>query len=297
MAEPLLPATRSFDYSTASKPFTAVRLGVDHPVTVLVPAPDAIVERPFIGRESLMRNCRAAWFAAGDAPPLHFRLIGPPGVGKNELVYALAREEGRPLYILQGHDELTPEDIACTARIVGDGRVEYVGSPLLAAMLAGGICFVDEIGKIPPRALSLLSSVLDNRRSLTSVLAGFTVSAHPSFRFCAAMNDADASSSGLPGYIDERLRPLFRVGYPTATDLIAIVEARAAHAGEHLLDDFKRWMALQATPLSPRQALQIVSFAARLLEQSGPAHAGDVIERSAHLVRGSSPGGTDDAAR
>ena len=42
---------------------------------------------------SLLGKCLAAWLIDGGEGPLHFRLVGPPGVGKNELVYYLAREE------------------------------------------------------------------------------------------------------------------------------------------------------------------------------------------------------------
>lgn len=274
--------------SSLARRFTLVHLGEGHQVPVLLPEPDTLPARPLVGRDGLLRDCRAAWLAAPSETPLHFRLTGPPGVGKNEVVYALARAEGRPLFVLQGHEELMPEDLACTGRIVGDGRVEYVGSPLLAAMLRGGVCFLDEIGKVPPRALSLLASVLDDRRSLTSILAGFTVTAAPEFRFCAAMNDSDAATSGLPGFIDERLRPVFRVGYQTANELLAIVESRADSGARPLLERFKLWLARQERPLSPRQALQIVSLAVRLLDghASRPGGADDVIARAAALIAG-----------
>jgi MoxR-like ATPase len=131
-------------------------------------------------------------------------------------------------------------------------------------MITGGICFIDEIGKITPKALSLLASVLDDRQSLTSVLAGFTVTAAPEFRFCAALNDADAAMNGLPGFLDERLRPVFRLTYPDADELLQIVATRVPAATAALLDRFKRRLAERRRPLSPRQALKVVSFAARL---------------------------------
>ena len=250
-----------------SRSFAPYTLGGDHPVPVLLPAPDEVPARRFVGRSDLLARCQAAWFEGG-GDPLHFRLCGPPGVGKNELVYELSRLRSQPLYPIQGHEELTPEDLACTARIAGGQRIEYIGSPLLAAMLRGGICFFDEIGKVPCRSLSLLASVLDDRRSITSVLAGFTVRAHPHFRFCAAMNDADAATSGLPGFVDERLRPAFTMGYPPPSEAVAIASLRHGACPSHLLDAFRNWASRQ-TDLSPRRAVGLLNYLERQHRMSG----------------------------
>lgn len=272
--------------SPASKEFKPHHFGTENPVRVLLPEPDFIPVRPFVGREELVSQCIAAWLDLDGLGSLHFRLVGPPGVGKNELVYFLSREiEKKPLYVMHGHEELTPEDIACTARVTRDHGVEYVGSPLLAAMVKGGICFFDEIGKVPSRSLSLLASVLDDRRTLTSVLAGFTERAHPDFRFCAAMNDADAATYGLPGYIDERLRPAFKLDYPPAEEVMQIVANAVTSATRTLLEAFRSWM-IERGQISPREALILVRFAAQLYRQSGASGltaeaAHDLLERAA----------------
>lgn len=252
-----------------SKEFRPYHFGKENPVTVLLPEPDFIPTRAFVGREELIEQCMAAWLDLDGEGALHFRLVGPPGVGKNELVYHLAREvEKKPLYIMHGHEELTPEDIACTARITKDHGVEYVGSPLLAAMVRGGICFFDEIGKVPSRSLSLLASVLDGRRTITSVLAGFTERAHADFRFCAAMNDADAATYGLPGYIDERLRPAFKMTYPPIEEVMEIVGTGVMRSTHVLLDCFRSRIA-HREDLSPREALILIGYATRLHRQQG----------------------------
>jgi Cdc6-like AAA superfamily ATPase len=84
--------------------------------------PQVVPSRDFVGREQELRLCRAAFGVNSDnrfdvnMHPLHFRLEGPPGVGKNELVYELARQlattENLEFYSIQGHEEMTPEDLS-----------------------------------------------------------------------------------------------------------------------------------------------------------------------------------------
>jgi len=266
---------------TASR-FCAFEVAAFNELPLLLPQPTPVPNWPLVGYEDVLSRCRSAWAALPGCAPLHFRLVGPPGVGKNQLVYALARAEGKPLYIIQGHDELMPEDLACCARLNDQNRVQYVASPLLAAMVRGGICFFDEIGKVPPRSLSLLASVLDDRRSLTSLLAGVTVHAHSEFRFCAALNDSDATG-GLPAFVDERLRPCFVLDYPAIEQLMQIVAARFPAASSELLNALRKHVANDSRT-SPRQALSILTYASRLHgphEDLSPAMAAQLIAEAA----------------
>ena len=107
----------------------------------------------------------------------------PPGVGKNEIVYQLARElaasENLPFYSIQGHEEMTPEDLSLL--VVPDQSkglemtLRLQASPLATALVEGGLFFFDEINRVPGRALSPLASVLDDRRSLYSAITGITI--------------------------------------------------------------------------------------------------------------------------
>lgn len=261
------------------------------PVTLLLPAADQPPAHSLLGNEDLVTKCRAAWLSTSDGDPLSFRLYGPPGVGKNEVVYEVVRSLGREIHIICGHEEMTPEDLAISARVTSDNRVEYVASPLVAAMLQGGVCFFDEITRVPARSLSVLGSVLDTRRTINSVLAGVSVTAHPDFRFCAALNDADLTTSSLPPQIDERIRPAFRMDHPSVGDLIRIVRSRAPAVEGRLLDRFREWAVARVdqSPLSPRVALTIVEFAARLHREQGSrrltvARADQLIESAAQAV-------------
>jgi MoxR-like ATPase len=229
--------------------------------------------KKFVGREKELALCRAAWGCNSEGtafearPPLSFRLEGPPGVGKNEIVYELARSLGKNLYIMHGHEEYTPEDLALVL-VPGDHQFEFrlQGSPLAAALRFGGLCFFDEINRVPPRALSPLASVLDSRNRLDSAMAGIGISprteVRSDFRFCCAMNPAgDAVSSSLPQYIDERTLPVIRVEYPDADELFEIVQANLAPP-KPLWDAFQEWYSDQKRKeMSARQALSLIQYA------------------------------------
>jgi MoxR-like ATPase len=176
--------------------------------------PNTKIMSSFVGRELEMELIMASWIAGSDTLPLSPVLVGEPGVGKNRIVYELARFTGRDLYIFQGHEDITAEDLACTVRFSDDtaNLMEYVLSPLVCAMIKGGIFFLDEIGKIRPRALALLVSVLDERRYIDSTLLCERVFAHPGFRFIAATNTGEIGM--LPEFIRSRMRPVIKIGHP-----------------------------------------------------------------------------------
>jgi MoxR-like ATPase len=232
--------------------------------TVRLPDPAIIPSPAPVARDDLLKCALAAWLQLDDLAPLNFRLYGPPGAGKNALVYHLAQTLEKPLYIINGHQELGPEDIACAATMTSQQIIEYIASPLFAAMHRGGICFFDEIGKAPTAALDPLASVLDDRRSLTSVLAGIHLRAHPDFLFCAALNQNEEEGLGLPDFIDERTRPAIKVGYPTRPILEQIVRAQLPMVADTW---FKLFVELFPEEMSPRTANKLLGYAYRLAVQ------------------------------
>lgn len=170
----------------------------------------------FIERPEILEIISAAWMGGPNSLPLSPILVGPPGIGKNELVYELMKRMPvkRELYIFQGHEDVTAEDLACTVRFSdsSERKLDYILSPVSTAIIKGGILFIDEIGKIRPRALSLLVSVLDDRRYIDSNLLGERLFAHKDFRFIAATNNADRVDKFLPDFISSRMRPLIFIG-------------------------------------------------------------------------------------
>jgi MoxR-like ATPase len=240
---------------------------------VMLSRPFKVPASEMIGRQEQLNMILASWIAGGTSPPLSPLLIGEPGTGKNRLVYECAKLCKNELYIFQGHDDVTPEDFACAVRFSDDPdrKMDYILSPLATAMLEGGICFVDEIAKVRPRALALLASVLDERRYLDSTLLGERVYAHPGFRFIAATNTADTEDNILPDFIQSRLRPVIPVGYPSSEEIRKIIESRHGileQDNQSVFDCFWRMWRGQCgdKPPSPRDVLAVFGLALNLSE-------------------------------
>lgn len=260
--------------------------------------PVSVPQRDFIGREEELMLCKAAWgidadykLAENAANPLHFRLQGLPGLGKNEIVYELARQLNMALYIIQGHEELTPEDLAL---LIVPGMVpvdpdypdELVqsfalrASPLATAIYKGGLFFFDEINRVPERALSPLASVLDGRQSIYSAMAGIHIGprdeeARQRFRFCCALNPA-LSESGhvLPEYIEQRTLPVIEIDRPPFDDLLIILQ-RTLSPPEAFLDAFEEWYEdEQGREISVRQAIALMNYAMNFKAQSDDSEIG-----------------------
>ncbi|WP_295585210.1 AAA family ATPase [uncultured Lamprocystis sp.] len=234
-----------------------------------VPTDESMVD--FVGRESELRMVAAAWLAGAQSQPLSPLLIGPPGCGKNRLVFEIAKRMGLDLYVCQGYENITAEDLACTLMPAdeGNGRIDYLISALATAMFKGGVCFIDELGKFPGRALALLASVLDDRRYLDLDLIGERVQAHPRFRFIGATNSEDLDL--LPDFVRSRLFPIIRVEQPAPELISAIVmrqfPTQQRAIGKLLTGFWRLWDADQQGKddlPSPRDVIQIFALASKL---------------------------------
>ncbi|MSU64305.1 MAG: MoxR family ATPase [Pedosphaera sp.] len=251
----------------------------------------------FVGRLHESKMITAAWIGSSAQPPLCPLLVGEPGVGKNRLVYELSRRPGLDLYIFQGHEDVTAEDMACAVRFSDEpGRtMDYVVSPLVTAMHRGGICFIDEIGKIRPRTLALLASVLDDRRYIDSTLLGERVHAHARFRFTAATNTGETHA--LPEFIRSRLLPVIEVGHPPKEEVNQIISRQTANQPE--LEKFlgavsagppmaNRWhAAFMPLQLSDLVNLEIPSRALSMSNAQRTCSDGNPCKRQTPRVEGS----------
>jgi MoxR-like ATPase len=190
----------------------------------------------WVGQEELMAQILAAWLLVDDRDlPLNPRLLGKPGVGKTTLAYAAGQRLGREVYLFQATMDTRPEDLLITPVISEAGKIQYVASPVVTAMIRGGVAVVDEANRMSEKSWASLAPLLDNRRYVESIVAGVKIKAHPDFRICVTMND-DASTFEVPEYIHSRLMPQIVVDFPDREEERRILAQNLPFAPEVVLD-------------------------------------------------------------
>src|SRR3569833_1462936 len=176
----------------------------------------------WVGQEEAMRQLMAAWTVIDERDvPMNPRLLGKPGVGKTTMAYAAATRIGREVYTLQATVDTRPEDLLITPVIEGAGQLKYVASPLVTAMIRGGVAILDEGNRKSEKSWASLAPLLDTRRYVESIVAGIKIKADPNFRLVATMND-DASTFDLPEYIHSRLQPQIMLDFPERDEELRI---------------------------------------------------------------------------
>src|SRR6202045_3816624 len=189
----------------------------------------------WVGQEEVMRQLLAAWLVVDPQDrPMKPRLLGKPGVGKTTMAYAGGKRLGREVYITQATVDTRPEDLLITPVVEGASRLKYVASPLVTAMIRGGVAILDEGNRMSEKSWASLAPLLDNRRYVESIVAGIKIKAHPLFRLVATMND-DASTFDLPEYIHSRLQPQILIDFPEAEEEYLILKTNLPFGEEHIL--------------------------------------------------------------
>src|SRR3954468_22358224 len=190
----------------------------------------------WIGQEEPLRQLLAAWMVIHERDiPMTPRLLGKPGVGKTTMAYAAAKRLGREVYILQATVDTRPEDLLITPVIEGTSKLKYVASPLVTAMIRGGVGILDEGNRMSEKSWASLAPLLDNRRYVESIVAGVKIRAHQNFRLVATMND-DSSTFDLPEYIHSRLQPQILIDFPEREEELAILKENLPFGEEHILN-------------------------------------------------------------
>ncbi len=190
----------------------------------------------WVGQEELVTQIMAAWLVMGSGDfPLNPRLIGKPGVGKTTLAYHAAKRLNRPVYLFQATIDTRPEDLIVTPVISDQGKIKYVASSIVTAMIKGGVAVIDEGNRMSEKSWASLAPLMDNRRYVESIVAGIKIKAHPDFRLCTTMND-DASTFDLPEYIHSRLQPQILIDFPDREEERLILSANLPFADEQILD-------------------------------------------------------------
>lgn len=228
----------------------------------------------WIGQAEILHQLLACWLVVDEADmPLAPRLVGPPGIGKTALGVAAARAREQELYIYQCTADTRPEDLLVTPVLAESGKIAYHASPLVTAMLRGGVCLLDEGNRMNEKSWASLAPLLDHRRYVESIVAGITIPAHPDFRCAVTMNE-DESTYEIPDYILSRLQPTLSIGFPDKKDEMAILQYHLPFAEAEMLamtvDFLQRSHALKLD-FSTRDGINLLRFAMKRLKQQ-PDH-------------------------
>ncbi|MFN8007967.1 MAG: AAA family ATPase [Terriglobia bacterium] len=242
-------------------------------VTIFLAHPDELQIR-WVGQAELMKQLMAAWMIINPKDvPMNPRLLGKPGVGKTTLAYAVAKQMGREVYIMQSTLDTRPEDLLVTPVIESGGKLRYVASPLVTAMIRGGIAILDEGNRMSEKSWASLAPLLDTRRYVESIVAGVKIKAHPNFRMVATMND-DASTFELPEYIHSRLQPQILLDFPEREEELLILQENLPFADEQVLDyvtDFLQAAHEADERYTVRDGINLARFALKLMDMDqGP---------------------------
>lgn len=231
-----------------------VQLWLSHPIETKV---------EWVGQTEVMEQLLACWLTvAKEDLPLCPRLVGKPGLGKTTLAMAAAKRLGQPVYIYQCTMDTRPEDLLVTPVLSEEGKIRYHASPVVTAMIEGGICILDEGNRMSEKSWASLAPLLDHRRYIESLIAGIKVDAHPNFRCCVTMND-DASTYELPDYIMSRVQPMIEIEAPSKEEELAILKYNLPFAPKKILEQTADFLARAqglGLNVSPRDGIQIIRY-------------------------------------
>jgi Mg-chelatase subunit ChlI len=231
--------------------------------------PDSI-DIKWVGNQFVKDQLKAAWVKVHpDDLPLNPRLIGKPGVGKTTLACAVAEELQKPFWIFQATMDTRPEDLLITPVISKEGKIKYVASGIVTAMIKGGIAILDEGNRMGEKSWASLAPLLDHRRYIESIIVGIKIKAHDDFRFVTTMNE-DASTFEVPEYIQSRLQPSIYIDFADAEEETEILRANIPFAPPEVIAYVVKFLQrahFEDEPFSIRDGINITRLILKLAHQ------------------------------
>lgn len=230
------------------------------------------LKNEWIGQTEILTQLMACWLVVNEKDlPLAPRIVGPPGIGKTAMAMAAADLRNQDLYIYQCTADTRPEDLLVTPVLAESGKIAYHASPLVSAMITGGVCVLDEGNRMNEKSWASLAPLLDHRRYVESIVAGISIEAHPDFR-CAVTMNQDESTFEIPDYILSRLQPTLALKFPNREDEKAILHYHLPFVEEDMLSmtvEFLQQAHVLKLDFSTRDGINLLRYAMKRIKQSG----------------------------
>ncbi len=253
-------------------------------VDLILSKSDTIEGMEWIGNEVYLQQLLAAWMIIDPKHdmPMNPQILGKPGVGKTTLAYCAAKKLNRNVHIFQCTVDTRPEDLLITPVIGDKNTIKYHASPLVTAMIEGGVCILDEANRMAEKSWASLAPLLDQRRYIESIIAGIKVKAHPDFRVCVTMNE-DTSTFEVPEYMHSRLQPQIFIEFPDREDEFEILKFNVPYAKDHLIAYITNYLQRahrQNKPYTVRDGINICRYYLRMdAYAKGGRTNGDMIKK------------------
>lgn len=167
------------------------------------------------------------WFKMDPQRPVAF--TGPKGCGKTSLFVEAAARAQRKLIRVNGHRDMTAQDLVGSWVIQQDKSMAWLEGPVPAAMQCGAILLIDEFDRIPSGSLSVLQAVLEGA-PLTVPEIGETIHPQPGFAIAACCNSIGDASGGYTATVavDEatldRFELVIRIDLPSEQEIKNIIK-------------------------------------------------------------------------
>ena len=126
-------------------------------------------------------------------------LKGPSGSGKTKMAETISAYFNQPMHSINCSVDLDAESMLGFKTVVqqqGQTIIDFVEGPVVKAMKAGHILYIDEINMAKAETLPILHSMLDHRRMLTNPFTGEVIYAHEDFNVIAAINEGPSPFGG-----------------------------------------------------------------------------------------------------
>ncbi len=117
----------------------------------------------------------------------HVMLMGPRGTGKTTAVRLVARKFGKRLFTIQGHSDLTVEELRGVPGLHG-GNSTFVPSPVVHAVREGAFLLLDEANLCRPGVTAWLNNILDHEGVLSIPETGELLAVPADFRAFLCFN-------------------------------------------------------------------------------------------------------------